>query len=217
MAKTRVYTFVKQTLTYQALNAEFDNIINSPMALISPATANLDMDGYTLILDSDGDSSLGGGTDDIAKLTLGGFLAFQFDGTAASSVNGLIFASTATGTYPTITATGDTNVGINLVPGGSGTININGNILAGDIVNASTTWDPGSLDDGQSESKDVTATGVALGDLVIGVSFSLDVVDLNLEAQVTATDTVTCRITNHTGGTVNLGSGTVKVKVLTGG
>lgn len=78
---------------------------------------------------------------------------------------------------------------------------------------ASDTWDPASIADGDKEAKDVTVTGAALGDFAIA-SFSLDVADLQLSADVTAADTVTCVLSNNTGGAVDLGSGTVYIKVL---
>lgn len=72
MALTRLTEWVKQTLTFQSLNAEFNNILNNPVALISPLTATLDMDGKTLIMDADGDSSLSMGSDDVLVIALGG-------------------------------------------------------------------------------------------------------------------------------------------------
>lgn len=74
------------------------------------------------------------------------------------------------------------------------------------------TWDPGNIASGAEEAKEVTVTGAALGDFALA-SFTLDVTDLVLNAQVTAADTVTCVLANNTGGAVNLGSGTVRVIV----
>ena len=79
-------------------------------------------------------------------------------------------------------------------------------------LGASATWDPGSIADGDEEAKEVTVTGAALGDFAVA-SFSLDVTDLVLNAQVTGANTVTCVLSNNTGGAVDLGSGTVYVKV----
>ena len=78
---------------------------------------------------------------------------------------------------------------------------------------ASATWDPGSIANGAEEAKEVTVTGAALGDYAIA-SFSLDVTDLVLDAQVTAANTVTCILANNTGGAVDLGEGTVYVLVI---
>ena len=52
-----------------------------------------------------------------------------------------------------------------------------------------------------------------MGDFAIA-SFSRDVTDLVLNAQVTAADTVTCILANNTGGAIDLASGTVYVKVI---
>lgn len=76
----------------------------------------------------------------------------------------------------------------------------------------SDTWDPGSIAAGAEEVKEITVTGAALGDFV-NVSFSLDVEDLTLTAQVTAADTVTVQLSNNTGGAIDLAEGTVYVKV----
>ena len=77
----------------------------------------------------------------------------------------------------------------------------------------SATWNPGSIADHEEEAVDITVAGVALGDLVSSVTFSLDVADLTLTADVTAADTVTCLLANSTAGAVNLSSGTVYVRV----
>ena len=77
----------------------------------------------------------------------------------------------------------------------------------------SAVWNPGSIAAGALEAKEITIAGVVLGDFVIA-SFSLDVTDLILNAQVTATNTVTCILVNNTVGAINLASGTVRVMVL---
>ena len=76
-----------------------------------------------------------------------------------------------------------------------------------------TTWDPGAIASASFASKDITVTGAALLDFALA-SFSLDVQDLQLDAQVTAANTVTVTLYNNTGGSVNLASGTVKVLVF---
>lgn len=78
----------------------------------------------------------------------------------------------------------------------------------------SATWNPGNVADGEMVSKDVTVTGAVLGDFAIA-SFSLDVSDLVLDANVTAADTVTVTLTNDgIGAGVNLAEGTLRVRVL---
>jgi len=82
-----------------------------------------------------------------------------------------------------------------------------------DHLKGSDTWNPGSIADGDEEAKEVTVSGAELGDMAIA-SFSLDVSDLVLDAQVTASDTVTCILANNTGGAVDLSEGTVCVRVF---
>jgi len=83
-----------------------------------------------------------------------------------------------------------------------------------DILTGSATWDPGAIADGDEEAKEIEVPGAALGDFVLAVSFSKDVQDLQLTADVTDEDTVTAVLSNSTGSSVNLDSGTVRVIVL---
>jgi hypothetical protein len=75
-----------------------------------------------------------------------------------------------------------------------------------DRLKGTATWDPGSLVKGESESKEITVTGAALGDLV-QVAAPADISDLLVSAQVTADDTVTVSIFNP--GVLLKGSDTV--------
>lgn len=74
------------------------------------------------------------------------------------------------------------------------------------------TYDPPNLVDGDGAQTTVTVTGAVLGDLA-EASFSLDTQGIILKAQVTASDTVTVRFQNETGSTIDLASGTIRVKV----
>lgn len=327
MAKTQQKTWVDQEiLTHSDLNTEFQNIYTSPMALISPATAALDMNAQTIILsadqadtikastdnqidvtvnssvvayfkdgvldmngnrmdfNTDGDSSIRESADDVITLELQAFdsiifdgdvaspvngLTFQtaatgnpasilphgeagcslkiefaddldsslretsddvvalelqafdsfiFDGSVGTPVNGLTFASTATpGTSvagsPTITSHGESNVGMNLVPKGSGSLFVKGETLCNAVYNATVAWNPGSIDDGNEEAKEITVTGAALGDIALA-AINQDTLDLTLTATVTAADTVTVILANNTGGAVDVASGQLRVKVL---
>ena len=85
--------------------------------------------------------------------------------------------------------------------------------LVQDDLKGSATWDPGSIAHGNEEATNVTVTGAELGDYAIA-SFSLDVTDLELDAEVTAADTVTCVLSNSTGGAIDLGEGTVYARVF---
>lgn len=77
----------------------------------------------------------------------------------------------------------------------------------------SATYDPASLADGAGATTTVTVTGAALGDMVTGVSFSLDLQGITLTAYVSAADTVAVRFQNESGGVLDLASGTIRVRV----
>jgi hypothetical protein len=77
----------------------------------------------------------------------------------------------------------------------------------------SCTLDAGSLVDGAGESDTVTVPGVALGDMVLGFSFGVDKQGVVCHAYVSAADTVTLRLQNESGGTVDLASTTVRIVI----
>jgi len=85
--------------------------------------------------------------------------------------------------------------------------------LIQDDLKGSDTWDAASIADGDEEAKDVTVTGAVVGDYA-KASLSIDILDLVLDAQVTAADTVTCVLANNTGGAIDLASATVYVRVF---
>lgn len=72
-----------------------------------------------------------------------------------------------------------------------------------DFANAAT----GS---GTFASSDVTVPGVALGDILMGVSVGVDTVDAVIGGAVTAANTVTLTLLNNSAGAINLASTTVK-------
>jgi len=79
---------------------------------------------------------------------------------------------------------------------------------------ASATKDWASLGDGANTlEQDVTVTGAQLGDFAMA-SLSVDLQGLIMTAQVTAADTVTVALTNETGSTIDLASGTLYVMVI---
>lgn len=81
-----------------------------------------------------------------------------------------------------------------------------------DFINGSATWDPGSLADGVGETKSISVPGAALGDFV-SVSAPYDLQDMTATGYVQATDTVEIRLQNESGGTLDVASGTWKVRV----
>lgn len=99
------------------------------------------------------------------------------------------------------------------VTGGLGTTPVvfgNSGFLA-----ATSTWDPPSIANGSSSATTLTVTAAALGDMVTA-SFSNALGGLTLAAQVSAADTVEVRLSNASGGAVDLASGTVRVTVSKG-
>lgn len=112
-----------EILTASDLNASFAHITSNGLAIAFPATAAVDLDGQTLILDSDSDSTFRASADDVVTLTLNGFGAFIWDGDVASPVNGITFTSAATGTSPAIAAHGtDTDIGLLVRGKGAGKV-----------------------------------------------------------------------------------------------
>ena len=75
------------------------------------------------------------------------------------------------------------------------------------------TLDAGSLSDGAGETDTVAVPGVALGDMVIGCSFAVDEAGLSITAYVDAANSVSIRIQNESGGSVNLASCKIRLVV----
>lgn len=80
------------------------------------------------------------------------------------------------------------------------------------VLSGSATYDPPSLADGAGTTTTVTVTGAALGGFA-RASFSLDLQGITLTAWVSASNTVSVRFQNESGGTLDLGSGTLKARV----
>ena len=76
------------------------------------------------------------------------------------------------------------------------------------------TLDAGSLVDGAGETDTVAVPGVALGDMVLGVSFALDEAGMSVDAYVSAANVVSIRVQNESGSTVDLAS--CKIRVVVG-
>lgn len=79
-------------------------------------------------------------------------------------------------------------------------------------LTGSATFDPGNLADGAGETTTVTVTGAALGDFA-QASFSLTTSGITITAWVSAANTVSVRFQNETGGALDIGSGTLRVRV----
>lgn len=77
----------------------------------------------------------------------------------------------------------------------------------------SCTLNAASLVDGAGETDTIAVPGVALGDIVLGVSFGVDLAGVTVTGYVSAANVVTLRIQNESTATVDLASTTVKLVV----
>lgn len=91
------------------------------------------------------------------------------------------------------------------------TLTANGRIK--DILYGEATYDPASLADGAGVTTTVTVNGAALGDIVLGVSNSVDLQGILMTAYVSAANTVSVRFQNETTGPLDLASATIRVLV----
>jgi hypothetical protein len=98
---------------------------------------------------------------------------------------------------------------------GSGTLKVGGGSTVAKFITATTTWDPASLANGASEKKSaVTMTGVAVGDVCSAALTTIVSSDWAVQACVTSANTVEVKITNNTGGVVDLASGTLRINCV---
>jgi hypothetical protein len=79
-------------------------------------------------------------------------------------------------------------------------------------LEGSKTYDPPSLADGAGTTTTVTVTRAALGDFA-EASFDQDLAGITVTAWVSATNTVTVRFQNESGGPLDLASGTLRARV----
>jgi hypothetical protein len=79
-------------------------------------------------------------------------------------------------------------------------------------LQGTVTYDPPSLGDGVGATTTVTVAGAALGDTAVA-SFSLATSGIIITAWVSAANTVSVRFQNESGGTLDIGSGTLKASV----
>jgi hypothetical protein len=74
------------------------------------------------------------------------------------------------------------------------------------------TWNPGTIANGASASKDTTITGASLGDFTVA-SFNTSLGGCSISSYVKAADTVTVVVTNNTGSPITFSSGIVYARV----
>lgn len=145
MAVTVFKTFsAGEVLTAADLNSSLTRITSNGEDLGWPATKAKDFNANRLILDADADSSFTVDTDDRLDLELQGFNAFIWNGTAASSVNGISWFTSATGNNVYMLANGtDSNVSLEVRSKGTGKVILaddSGNeiLIAADVASAVT-------------------------------------------------------------------------------
>jgi len=101
-----------------------------------------------------------------------------------------------------------------------GTVDIASGLLKAYVFNesafrlmSSKIYNPASINDGASTTTSMPLDGAVVGDIVV-VSFSLDLQNIVMSAYVSATSVVTVTLQNETGGTLNLGSGTLVAGII---
>jgi hypothetical protein len=73
---------------------------------------------------------------------------------------------------------------------------------------------PDSLADGAGDNDTIAVPGVALGDMVLGISLGVDLAGMTVTGWVSAANTVTVRFQNESGtNPLDLGAATIKVLV----
>ena len=86
--------------------------------------------------------------------------------------------------------------------------------LFSDTWSVTATLNASSLADTVGETNTIAVPGVKLGDIVLNVSMGVDVSGISVTPYVSATDVVSIRFQNESGGTLDLASTTVKAVVV---
>lgn len=141
------------------------------------------------------------------------YLEGQWIVTSGGKVMECIVSGTSSGVEPTPTILLSTFVDgtVTWVLRDTATAILSG--IQGGFLEFSTTFDPPSLADGVGTTKNLAAPAVVLGDYVDGVSFTNDLQGITVTAYVSATNIVTARFQNETGGVLDLASGTLRFRV----
>jgi hypothetical protein len=130
MAISRVKVWsAGEVLLAADLNGEFNNILNNPVDLWSPAGKAFGMAGFAINLDAAGTSSISASVNARIDLALAGTTLNRFN-TVASAVNGIDWTASATGVSVKGAPFGtDANIDFRLAPKGTGIFNaVNGDI-----------------------------------------------------------------------------------------
>jgi hypothetical protein len=76
------------------------------------------------------------------------------------------------------------------------------------------TLDTDNLADAAGVSDTVAVPGVALGDIVLGFSFGVNLSGMTVTSYVSAADSVVIRVQNESGGAINLASTTIRLVIV---
>ena len=148
MSLARVHNWAAaEVLTASDLNAEFNNILNNALSLISPLTASLDVNNFRLTnfilgsvtapsisFQSDANTGIFSTAADTVDITAGGVESARFS-TAAVGVNFFKFVPSATTASIDMQAAGsDTDISMKITPKGAGTVTITGLVGAFNLV-----------------------------------------------------------------------------------
>lgn len=83
--------------------------------------------------------------------------------------------------------------------------------VKGVFYHEQTSVDLANITDGTGVTQSITVTGVELGDIVMGISFGVDLQDMTVTGYVQSSDTVEVRVQNESGSAVDLGSTTIRL------
>lgn len=81
------------------------------------------------------------------------------------------------------------------------------------VTDSACNFGNAAVGSGTFASLDITVPGVALGDMVLGISLGVDTVDAVIGGAVTAANTVTLTLLNNSAGAIDLASTTCKFAV----
>ena len=211
MALSRVKTWSSgETLTASDLNAEFNNILNNPVSLVSPLTGAIDLNGQELIFDADADTSITADSDDVLDFKIAGTDGF-FIGHGTGNTVGFLHVDPGA-----FTATATTDIGLlrignsNAVTVPSGTTAVAAGIYVeapnwtatGTITNTASLYIAGAATEGSNDYAVWVDDGAVQIDstLTVGGAVTLTT-DLGVASGGTGAST-------HTDGGLLIGKGT---------
>jgi hypothetical protein len=211
MALSRVKTWSSgETLTASDLNAEFNNILNNPVSLLSPLTGALDLNGQELIFDADADTSITVSDDDVFDFKIGGTDGF-FIGHGTGNTGAIVHVdpgakSVTAGTDIGLLRTGNTNAVT--VPAGTTTVaagiyvEVPNWTATGTITNTASLYIAGAATEGSNDYALWVDDGAVQIDstLTVGGTVTLTT-DLGVASGGTGAST-------HTDGGLLIGKGT---------